>query len=56
MFAMMPNVLRQQVLYGSDWPMMSPSRALREWRESGLNEETLQALFHDNAAKLFGFE
>jgi predicted TIM-barrel fold metal-dependent hydrolase len=53
MFAMMPNVLRAQVLYGSDWPMMSPRRALDEWRASGLPEAALQALFHDNAARLF---
>ena len=32
MFAMMPNVLRDQVLYGSDWPMIAPQRALAEWR------------------------
>ena len=54
MFGMMPNVLRGQVLYGSDWPMMAPERALREWRESGLDDRALQALFHDNAADLFG--
>lgn len=53
MFAMMPNVLRAQVLYGSDWPMMSMTRALGEWRASGLPEPALAALFHDNAARLF---
>lgn len=56
LFGMMPNVLRGQVLYGSDWPMMAPERALAEWRESGLNENTLQALFYDNSAELFGFD
>ncbi|MEO9137925.1 MAG: amidohydrolase family protein [Jatrophihabitans sp.] len=55
LFGMMPNVLRGQVLYGSDWPMMAPERALREWRESGLDDVALQALFHRNAAELFGF-
>lgn len=55
LFGMMPNLLRTQVLYGSDWPMMAPQRALAEWRESGLNPATLQALFHDNSAALFGF-
>lgn len=54
MFGMMPNVLRSQILYGSDWPMIEPSRALREWRESGLPPETLKALFSTNAAALFG--
>ena len=54
-FGMMANVLRDQVLYGSDWPMMTPDRALREWRESGLRDNALQTLFRDNAARLFGF-
>jgi predicted TIM-barrel fold metal-dependent hydrolase len=56
MFGMMGNVLRDQVLYGSDWPMMEPERALREWRASGLGEAALQALLRDNAARLFGYD
>lgn len=56
MFGMMSNVLCGQVLYGSDWPTMHPSRALAEWRESGLGDSALAALLHDNAAALFGFE
>jgi len=54
-FGMMPNVLRQQILYSSDYPVMHPQRALAEWRASGLREDTLHALLHDNAARLFGF-
>ncbi|GLZ09267.1 hypothetical protein Acsp03_67330 [Actinomadura sp. NBRC 104412] len=56
LFGMMPNLLRGQILYGSDWPVMEPRRALAEWRDSGLDEATLTALFHDNAAALFGFD
>ncbi|MER6178803.1 amidohydrolase family protein [Streptosporangium sp. NPDC001681] len=56
MFGMMSTVLRDQVLYGSDWPVMEPSRALAEWRESGLPEPALEALFAGNAARLFGLE
>jgi hypothetical protein len=55
LFGMMPNVLRGQVLYGSDWPVIAPQRAVREWRESGLDEAALSALLHDNAATHFGF-
>lgn len=53
LFGMMPTVLRSQVLYGSDWPVMDPGRALREWHASGLSEPALTALVHDNAARLF---
>jgi uncharacterized protein len=54
LFAMMPNVLREQVLYGSDWPVMAPARALAEWRASGLSADALAALFGGNATRLFG--
>ena len=54
LFGMMPNVLRDQVLYGSDWPVIEPSRALAEWRVSGLPEDVLAALFAGNARRLFG--
>lgn len=54
LFGMMPNVLREQVLYGSDWPVMDPARALAEWRASGLDDRALRALTHDNAARVFG--
>jgi hypothetical protein len=55
LFGMMPSLLRSQVLYGSDWPVIEPARAVREWRDSGLDEAALGALLHDNAATLFGF-
>ncbi|NIY69279.1 amidohydrolase family protein [Streptomyces malaysiensis] len=54
LFGMMPNVLREQVLYGSDWPIMAPQRALAEWRASGLPAPALEALFAGNARRLFG--
>ena len=53
-FGMIPNVLREQVLYGSDWPVIPPERALREWRDSGLPAAALDALLGGNAARLFG--
>lgn len=56
MFAMMPNLLRDQILYGSDWPMMQPGRALTEWRDSGLPEAALDALLGGNARRLFGLD
>jgi predicted TIM-barrel fold metal-dependent hydrolase len=54
LFGMMPNVLREQVIYGSDWPVMPPSRVLAEWRASGLPPGALDALFGGNATRLFG--
>ncbi|MBV9543591.1 MAG: amidohydrolase [Chloroflexi bacterium] len=54
MFGMMSNLLQDQILYGSDWPMMSPERAIAEWRQSGLSEASLSALLSANARRLFG--
>jgi len=55
-FGMMPNLLRGQTLYGSDWPVFSPERAIAEWRGSGLPEDALASLFADNARRLFGLD
>ncbi len=54
LFGMLPTLLRDQVLYGSDWPVIPPTRAVREWRESGLPDRALDALLAGNARRLFG--
>lgn len=54
LFGMMANVLRDQVLHGTDWPVMPPERSLAEWRASGLPQPALDALLGGNAARLFG--
>lgn len=41
---MMDNLLTDQVLFASDWPVMSMERSLIEWREMGLRPNTLQRL------------
>jgi predicted TIM-barrel fold metal-dependent hydrolase len=55
-FTMMPNLLRSQVLYATDWPVIDPVRALAEWRDAGLDAATLDALLGANAAELFGLD
>ncbi len=55
-FAMMPNLLRSQVLHATDWPVIEPGRALAEWRAAGLDVATLDALLGGNAATLFGLD
>ena len=56
LFGMMRTVLRDQVLYGSDWPVMAPSRALAEWRDAGLPGAALDALLSVNVRRLFGLD
>jgi predicted TIM-barrel fold metal-dependent hydrolase len=48
----MDRALRDQVLFGTDWPVFPQLRAVEEWRELGLREETLAALLGGNAERL----
>ncbi len=52
LFALLPNRLRDQILFGSDWPMMPHDRLVKEWQESGLGENALKALFSGNISRL----
>jgi predicted TIM-barrel fold metal-dependent hydrolase len=48
------NLLRDQVLFATDWPIMDHARALREWRAGALRPDTLQAVLGGNARRLLG--
>ncbi len=52
MRSMMNNLLSNQILFATDWPVMDQSRAITEWREMGLKDEVLNKLFYQNAQKL----
>jgi len=49
---MMDTILRDQVLFASDWPAQSPVRALPEWAASGLRAESWTAFSGANARHL----
>jgi len=44
------------ILFGSDWPVDTPGEAASAVRHLGLSGEEQRLVFHDNAAKLFGFD
>jgi hypothetical protein len=48
----MNSLLRDQVLFATDWPVFPMDRAVAEWRESGLREEVLTRLLTTNAERL----
>lgn len=50
----MNSVLSDQVLFGTDWPVISQTRALAEWRDMGLKPQVLDQLLGGNAARLLG--
>jgi predicted TIM-barrel fold metal-dependent hydrolase len=44
---------REKVLFGTDWPVIDPERAVREIDDLKLRPETMRALMRDNALKVF---
>ncbi|MGH2937307.1 MAG: amidohydrolase family protein [Solirubrobacterales bacterium] len=52
MLRFMDRLLREQILFATDWPVYAPARALEEWATLGLREETVTALLGGNARRL----
>jgi len=52
MHRFMNSVLKDQILYGTDWPTMDHKRTLAEWREMDLKPEVLERLLVGNALEL----
>jgi predicted TIM-barrel fold metal-dependent hydrolase len=46
-----PRRLKDRVMFGGDYPLFTYERLVREWREEGYSEETLDKLFHRNAER-----
>ena len=44
---------REKVLFGTDWPVIDPERAVREVAALGLRSESQQMLMRDNALRIF---
>jgi predicted TIM-barrel fold metal-dependent hydrolase len=43
-----------KVLFGSDWPVIDPERAVREIGQLGMRPESLRKMMRDNALRIFG--
>ncbi len=44
---------KHKVLFGTDWPVISPERAVAEIEELGFRDESKQLLMRDNALRIF---
>ena len=44
---------REKVLFGTDWPVIDPERAVREVGELGLHEKSWRLLMRENAMRVF---
>jgi predicted TIM-barrel fold metal-dependent hydrolase len=51
-YSFMNNLLAEQVLFGTDWPVFPMDRALAEWRGLDLKPSVLEGLLGDNARRL----
>jgi predicted TIM-barrel fold metal-dependent hydrolase len=52
MVHLMDTVLREKILFGTDWPMLRYERALEEVQALELREASLEAYLHGNAERL----
>ena len=48
------SILKDKVLFGSDYPVLQPDRWLQDFENLGLKEEVQQKILLENAKKLFG--
>ena len=48
------TVLKNQVLFGSDFPMITPERWLRDFEQAGFRDEVKPLILKENAARLLG--
>ena len=44
---------REKVMFGTDWPVIDPERAVREIEDLGFREESKRLLMRDNALRVF---
>ena len=47
---------QDKVIFGTDWPLMTPERAINEIEELGLRPIPKRKLLRDNAARIFGLD
>lgn len=52
----MKGPLKRQMLFGSDYPLISPDRWIDDFRNLGLDEEVETMILRDNAAALLGLD
>ena len=50
------TIAQDKMLYGSDWPVLSPERWEREFAEYDFPDDVLQKIMRDNTAKLLGLD
>jgi hypothetical protein len=48
------TILRRKMLFGSDWPMITPERWLADFQQIEIKPEVRPLILKENAARLIG--
>jgi predicted TIM-barrel fold metal-dependent hydrolase len=48
------TLLREKMLFGSDWPMIAPERWLDDFEKIEIRDEVRPLILKDNAARMLG--
>ena len=48
------TLLKDRVLFGSDWPLIAPDRWLKDFEQAGFRDEVKPLILKDNAVRLLG--
>ena len=50
------TLLKDRILFGSDWPLISPDRWMKDFQEAGFKPEGMPRILKDNAVRLLGLK
>ena len=48
------TMLKEKMLFGTDYPLITPDRWMKDFKEAGFREEVHQLILKDNACKVLG--
>ncbi|MHB8085327.1 MAG: amidohydrolase family protein, partial [Dehalococcoidia bacterium] len=54
--ALLAIIGSEKLLFGSDWPLLDPSRVIDEIKSSGLTEDQVESILYRSASRLFGLK
>jgi predicted TIM-barrel fold metal-dependent hydrolase len=50
------TLLKDRILFGSDWPLISPDRWMKDFQDAGFKPEVMPRILKDNAVRLLGLK
>ena len=50
------TLLKDRVLFGSDYPLITPDRWMKDFEEAGFKLEVMPGILKDNAVRLLGLD